>query len=108
MLKAEFKEDKKTLTLGFAGHIDTILSTQYEQELKEALAKTPGFTEDQPLDLDLILDLKDVTYIASSFIRICVYAAKQVPKGRFTIVNSNPMIKKTFKIVGMDDLLQVS
>ena len=53
-------------------------------------------------------DIKDVEYIASSFIRICVSTAKQLANKNFSIVNTIPMIKKVFKIAGLEKLLNVS
>jgi len=59
-------------------------------------------------NLKINFDLKDVDYIASSFIRICVLTAKQLSEGNFSISNTNPMIKKVFKIAGLDEILKVS
>jgi anti-anti-sigma factor len=56
----------------------------------------------------LVFDLRDVNYISSSFIRICVNTAKQIQKGKFSIIHCDPFIKKTFKIAGLDDLLNIS
>jgi anti-anti-sigma regulatory factor len=57
--------------------------------------------------LKVCFDLKNVTYIASSFIRSCISVSRQVGDGSFSIVNAAPVIKKTFKIAGLDALLQV-
>ena len=52
--------------------------------------------------------MTEVNYIASSFIRICVTVAKQVPRGNLTIVNCDPFLKKTFKIAGLDEIMIVT
>lgn len=61
-----------------------------------------------PSNVKVTFDLMNVDYIASSFIRICVATAKQVGTGKFSIINTSPMIKKTFKIAGLDEILNVS
>ncbi|MBN1338674.1 MAG: STAS domain-containing protein [Bacteroidales bacterium] len=58
--------------------------------------------------LRIAFDLEQVDYIASSFIRICVATAKQMSPGNFRIINTSPLIKKTFKIAGLDEVLNVS
>jgi anti-anti-sigma factor len=61
-----------------------------------------------PIDIKIVFNLKDINFISSSFIRICMGTAKQVPPGNFCITNCDPFIKKTFKIAGLDGLLNVS
>jgi anti-anti-sigma factor len=108
MFKSIYNENEKILTCIFEGHIDTARCAGYDQKLKDTLKKTAGTNPETSPDFKLVFDLAEVSYIASSFIRVCVNAAKQVPRGRFSIVNSKPFIKKTFKIVGLDDLLHLS
>jgi len=65
-------------------------------------------TSDNPDNLKVTFDLKNVDFVASSFIRICVATAKKSQDGNFKITNTSPMIKKTFKIAGLDEILNVS
>jgi anti-anti-sigma factor len=57
---------------------------------------------------NIIFDLQEVEYVSSSFIRICVSVAKEAGKGHFSIINCQPFVKKTFKISGLDEVLNVS
>jgi len=59
-------------------------------------------------EVELILDLKEVEYIASAFIRKCLVYAKKMGKNHFSIINTSPLIKRTFKIAGLEDSLNVS
>ena len=82
------------------------LGADNAQELSEKIqGKIDEFKND---DLKINFDLKEVDYIASSFIRICVATAKQLQEGNFSISNTNPMIKKVFKIAGLDEILNVT
>ena len=56
---------------------------------------------------EIVFDLQNVRYIASAFIRLCVMCAKKVEPGKFSIIHCDPMIKKTFSIAGLDELLRV-
>ncbi len=73
--------------------------TEKISESKEALSN--------PASLKVCFDVKDVTYIASSFIRSCIVISRLVEEGRFNITSASPVIKKTFKIAGLDELLKV-
>jgi hypothetical protein len=53
-------------------------------------------------------DMKNVTFIASAFIRICLTISREVDAENFTIINAAPLIKKTFMIAGLDKALNVS
>jgi len=82
------------------------LGADNAQELsKKVQDKMDEFKND---GLKINFDLKEVDYIASSFIRICVATAKQLQDGHFSISNTNPMIKKVFKISGLDEILKVT
>jgi hypothetical protein len=59
-------------------------------------------------DLNVCFDLKSVTFIASAFIRTCLATSRHIAPGKFSIINSSPMIKKTFVIAGLDKALNVS
>lgn len=108
MLKTEYNEAEKVLTCAFTGHLDTNSCIALNNEISDRLTMLKGSDNPELTDNRIIFDLKDVSYIASSFIRLCVSTAKQVPKGQFSIQNCDPFTKKIFIIAGLDDLLQVS
>ena len=69
------------------------------------------YTDERPKcagrSLKITFDMKDVTYIVSSFIRSCIVISSKVDEGNFNIINASPVMKKTFKIAGLDELLKV-
>ena len=103
MLNIQYNAEEKSLTLTFEGRMDTIASLK----ISEILTTHPLVQAIQPEDR-IVFDLAGVDFIASSFIRICISQAKQVGSSRFSIANCQPFIKKTLKISGLDDLLNVS
>jgi anti-anti-sigma factor len=109
MLKFEYNAYEKVLTCFFTGWLDTNASIILSNEMEEKI-RTMKSRDNLPKlpDEKIIFDLKEVSYISSSFIRICVSTAKQVQTGNFSIINCDPMIKKTFKIVGLDKLLNIT
>ncbi|MEI6889566.1 MAG: STAS domain-containing protein [Bacteroidales bacterium] len=108
MLDFDFNPEVRLLTCIFKGRLDTVLCNQLSPELE---AKFTSLSKnDNPgalLDFGLAFDLKEVTYISSSFIRLCVTGKKRVKDGAFSILNTDPFIMKTFKIAGLDEILQV-
>ncbi|MGA2822001.1 MAG: STAS domain-containing protein [Bacteroidales bacterium] len=73
-----------------------------EAELKQ------GQNEKDQLEEKINFDMKDVNFISSSFIRICLITFKQCQKENFAIINCDPFLKNFFKIARLDDLLDVS
>ena len=103
MLTFNYNHEENILTFIFNGRMDSLAAI----EVGEIMQAEAGLKEIKSED-KIVFDLKDVDYIASSFIRICVSQAKQVGPGRFSMVNCQPFVKKTFKISGLDELLNIS
>lgn len=74
-------------------------------EIQNHIAESKPSTNDP---LKVVFDMKDVDYIASGFIRICMDTAKKVSRDNFSIINTSPVIKKIFKIAGLDGSLNIS
>jgi len=102
MIDFDYKKTENFLKCTFKGRMGADnaqeLSKQIQDKIQEISAE----------GLKVNFDLKDVDYIASSFIRICVITAKHLAAGSFSISKTNPMIKKVFKIAGLDEMLNVS
>ena len=103
MVRFENKNEEETITLFFTGRMDTINSTSLMETIPANLPKA-----DMLAAWNIVFDLAEVDYISSSFIRICVNVAKMAAPGKFSIVNCQPFIKKTFKVSGLDEALKVS
>jgi len=112
MIECTFDKAGKKLTCVFSGRMDTVSSSEAEAKLSEELLEAlpdsqDGATPDGDA-IEVAFDLAGVDYIASSFIRICIATARRPAVGGFVIVNTNALVKKTFKIAGLDDTLNVS
>ena len=55
----------------------------------------------------VVFDMKDVTFVSSMFIRICLQVYKQMGANRFQVINLSPDVKKVFKIAGLDQQLNI-
>jgi len=53
----------------------------------------------------VVFDMKDVAYVASAFLRICLRVAKDPAGGGLKLVNVTPAVKMVFKIAGIDNLV---
>ena len=108
MFDFDFNPEEKQLTCIFKGRMDTVVSSQLMAELdSKYISLSENEDKNALLEFSIIFDIKEVNFISSSFIRICVAAKKRVKDGKFSIINSDPFIKKTFKIAGLDDILNV-
>jgi anti-anti-sigma factor len=81
----------------FEGRMDTIKCMNAEKIVLSKLEES---------DVS-VFDLKNVDYIASSFLRLCGRASNTVSAGDFSIINVTPPVKKVFKIAGLADRLNL-
>lgn len=93
-----FLETEAGLKFVFQQRMDVQASTDFEPFLKERLANLQGRA--------VVFDLGKVDFIGSSFLRLCVMAAKE-SKGSLSIVNVSPILRKTFKIAGFENVAKI-
>jgi anti-anti-sigma factor len=109
MVTVYYNKSENEVVFSFEGRMDTVTSLQAGETINDKLA---GFTgsdnSDATTGVNVVFDLKEVNFIASSFIRICMNRVKLTGSGNFCIINCDPAIKKTFKIAGLDELLKIS
>ena len=103
MVTFNYDAGEKILTASFAGRLDTLAVQKLSEIIQVNLPMKDGKSEDK-----IVFDLREVDYVSSSFIRICVNTAKQTGSGQFSIAHSQPIINKTFKISGLDVILNVT
>lgn len=104
MFTTSHKENENVLMVSFKGRMDGLSVKEIEPKLiQELITISEGKS-----GLKVVFDMAETEYIASSFIRMCVAAAKDLPEGNFSITNTNPLIKKTFKIAGLETVLNVT
>ncbi len=53
----------------------------------------------------VVFDLAKVSYVCSSFLRICVRVSNKLGTGKLLLKNSSPEVKKVFKISGLSQML---
>lgn len=102
MFESKYNSGEGTITVTLSGRMDILASTKLNEIMKND-AVLGGI---KPGD-KVIFDLSQVDYVASSFIRICVQYARAVGSERFSVANCQPFVKKTFKISGLDAVLNI-
>ncbi|HBO43698.1 MAG TPA: hypothetical protein DD670_07155 [Planctomycetaceae bacterium] len=85
-----------TTRLVFEGSLDTDWCDENDGEVLEAVEQSDG-----PLEFDL----EQVDFVSSSFLRLCLRASNRLGPGQFHVVNVEPMIRRVFKIAGLDMML---
>jgi anti-anti-sigma factor len=104
MIEFHFEEPTQTLVCRLDGRMDTVMSGMVTEKFNAALNGLINRTE----ALRIVFDITGVDYVASSFLRLSLIAAKGVQKNNFSIINANPQVLKVFKIAGLSSMLNVS
>ena len=85
------------LRCAFVGSINTLKCLELEKEL---------YARIRAEKLPVVFDLRDVDFIASAFLRICLTMHKELGQDRLTLVNLQPAVLTVFKIAGFAGLLK--
>ena len=101
MITFDFNKTENTLNCILQGRLGADNAQELSKNIQD---KMDEYKSD---GLKTNFDLKEVDYIASSFIRVCLVTAKQLKEGHFSISNANQMIIKVFKMSGLDEMLNV-
>jgi len=106
MANLKYDLELHQLNCMFVGKLDTLQSQEIQPVVEFETETCQSRKPDE--ELKICFDFSDVEFISSTFIRICVATAKTVGKENFSIINTNPLIKKTLKIAGLDEELNAS
>ncbi len=89
-------EPQEQFVIRFKGPMDSARCDEIGPDTRAQLA--------QP-DQAVVFDLSGVDFVSSAFLSLCVYAARQAGDHGFQVVNVCPMVKRVFKIAGLDSML---
>ena len=107
MSESHYDQNTNILTFIFSGHLDSArsapLTSLVEGKMAECIAAAPQVGK----PFKVVFDLKKVDFISSAFIRICMMVFAKVKTGNLILQNTNPFIKKTIKISGLESQLTV-
>ena len=101
MLKLDFNKNENRLICIFDERMDSMSSPNVEKEISIKLEEL------SVENLRIVFDLEKVDFVSSAFMRICIKFAKKVKKDNFKIIKTKLMIKKTYKIAGLDKLMNI-
>ena len=93
------KEGGKTI-IKSGSRIDTLNAGEFENDIQQVL---------QEAGINLVMDCADLTYMASSGLRVIQKTMRAVmkEKGQFKIVNVNPAIYKVFQMTGFTKFMTI-
>lgn len=101
-----FNHHQNNLNCKFFGKLDTDLSIKIREELEYEVDEK--LKTDHMNPLTVTFDFKEVDFVTSAFIRLCILIAKKTGREHFSITGTNPFIKKIFKIAGLEQELNIS
>ena len=89
-----------TITIEVEGRLDTVTSSQLEQEVSEV------FEEEKS---NIVFDFTSLEYISSAGLRVLLASQKQVNSlgTEMRIVGANDVVNEIFEIPGSSDIMQL-
>ncbi len=90
-------DDHSELTVTLEGRLDTITSTQLDEELEGSIEGVKH----------IILDLKDLTYISSAGLRVLLKYQTAMKKNGMIIKNVRKEINSVLNITGFNKFLNI-
>ena len=107
MFESKYDQGANTLTFIFSGHMDSARCMPMAKSVDDKVTERAGGPVQINQPLKVVFDLKEVDFISSAFIRICMMVLARVKTGNLTVQNAGPFIKKTIKISGLENQLMV-
>lgn len=95
-----FTEQDNEIICTFAGQLGTAEVMKDEPVVGQKL--------EQLSDRSVVFDLRNVSFVASSFLRLCLKTARAAGENRFSVRNLTPEIKKVYVICGLDKQLAIT
>jgi anti-anti-sigma factor len=92
-------ETSDRVTLVFSGRQDSKICNDIADSVQQRIDETQKH---------VVFEMRDVDYVSSAFLRICLKTAKTLGPERFSIINVAPSIKMVFKISGFDQMIRIS
>lgn len=99
MLEITKQQDGSHLTIALSGRLDTDTAPGFDKDVSNMPEEVTDFT----------LDLADLAYISSAGLRVLLRASKIMDArgGTFVCTNASDLIKETFEMTGLMDILTV-
>jgi anti-sigma B factor antagonist len=92
------RSDTGGALLTIEGEIDTLTADELERGMEQLLAA--------PSDV-LVIDLTDVTFLASSGLAVLIRAAQQAGERRLRLVTAARAVRRPLEITGSDQLFDL-
>lgn len=95
-----FTEQDNEVICAFSGQLSTAEVMKDEPAVDQKV--------DQRRDRSVVFDLSEVSFVASSFLRLCLKTARGTGRARFSVRNLSPETKKVYLICGLDKELVIT
>jgi anti-anti-sigma factor len=92
-------------------HSENEVRMQFSGQLSFAACETLDGEMDMALQEEpetVVFDLAEVTFIGSTFIRLCLKTFKKMGREHFRIVNVSPAVQRIFVMAGLDEMVKTA
>jgi anti-sigma B factor antagonist len=92
-------QDGDVVTLAINGKLSAATAEEFGAAVEAAIAET----------VKLILDFKEVSYLASAGLRVLVSTQKQITSrsGSLSLINVDENVREVFEVTGLDDVFDI-
>ncbi len=102
-MELNFIQQQNKLNCRFSGRLTTEISSAFAEILTKRIEELKrGNVSTEPFKI--VFDMEDVIYLSSSFLRVCMIAAKKVEKNLFSIIKTNQFVKDLLLTAGMENI----
>ena len=102
-MELNFIQQQNKLNCRFSGRLTTEISSAFAEILTKRIEELKrGNVSTEPFKI--VFDMEDVIYLSSSFLRVCMIAAKKVEKNLFSIIKTNQIVKDLIITAGMENI----
>ena len=107
MVTFEHDDQTSTLTCRFSGELHTNVCMQLDPQLAAHISSLMETAQKSNASPSIIMDMRDVPFASSFFVRIVLSAVQRVGRDRVALVHCNEFLQGLFKTVGLAELLRV-
>ncbi|GHT27914.1 hypothetical protein FACS18942_07810 [Planctomycetales bacterium] len=100
----EYIEQDNVLRVLFDAQMDSLICSTIEHSLMQRVSDA----KKRIPNLEIEFNLANTEFVGSTFLRFCLYYAKQAGEGKFKIVSPTENVRRIFEITGLTEMINLA
>jgi anti-anti-sigma factor len=97
----EYIEQDNVLRVLFDTQMDSLICGTIEHSLMQRVSDAKKRIPNLKIEFDLV----NTEFVGSTFLRFCLYYAKQAGDGKFKVLSPTENVRRIFEITGLTDMI---